>query len=106
MELKLKKAGHDYYEGVAWPSFSCEIMRESIVPDSCADIARIVDTTGLVCLTGRELTSDGRFSASGTVDVSVLYIPEKGTAPAPCAFRFPSSAVGKDRMPLRRSSWI
>ena len=53
MELKLKKAGHDYYEGVAWPPFSCETMRESIVPDSCADIARIVDTTGLVCLTGR-----------------------------------------------------
>ena len=41
------------------------------MPDSCADIARIVDTTGLVCLTNRELTGDGRFSASGTVEVSV-----------------------------------
>ena len=95
MELKLKKAGHDYYEGVAWPSFSCEIMRESIVPDSCADIARIVDTTGLVCLTGRELTSDGRFSASGTVDVSVLYIPEKGDGPCALRFQIPFQCSGE-----------
>ena len=95
MELKLKKAGHDYYEGVAWPSFSCETMRESIVPDSCADIARIVDTTGLVCLTGRELTSDGRFSASGTVDVSVLYIPEKGDGPCALRFQIPFQCSGE-----------
>ena len=95
MELKLKKAGHDYYEGVAWPSFSCETMRESIVPDSCADIARIVDTTGLVCLTGRELTGDGRFSASGTVDVSVLYIPEKGDGPCALRFQIPFQCSGE-----------
>ena len=95
MELKLKKAGHDYYEGVAWPSFSCETMRESIVPDSCADIARIVDTTALVCLTGRELTSDGRFNASGTVDVSVLYIPEKGDGPCALRFQIPFQCSGE-----------
>lgn len=106
MELKLKKAGHDYYEGVAWPPFSCETMRESIVPDSCADIARIVDTTGLVCLTGRELTGDGRFCASGTVEVSVLYIPEKGDGPARCVFRFPSSAAARGKMLQTRSFWI
>ena len=50
MELKLKKAGHDYYEPLAFTPFSCETMRESIVPDSCADIARIVETTGMVYL--------------------------------------------------------
>ena len=38
-------------------SGSINDMRENIVPDSCGDIARIVDTTGSVCLTGRELTS-------------------------------------------------
>ena len=63
--------------------FSCETMRESIVPDSCADIARIVDTTALVYLTGRELTGDGRICASGTVDVSVLelLLPHGGDDP-------------------------
>lgn len=86
MELKLKKAGHDFYEPAAFEPFSCETMRESIVPDSRPDIARIVDTTALVYLTGRESAADGRLSASGTVDVSVLYIPEKGEAP--CALRF------------------
>ena len=57
MELKLKKAGHDYYEPLAFTPFSCETMRESIVPDSCANIARIVETTGMVYLTGREMIS-------------------------------------------------
>lgn len=95
MELKLKKAGHDYYESVAWPSFSCETMRESIVPDSCADIARIVDTTGVVCLTGRELSNDGRFCASGTVEVSVLYIPEKGDGPCALRFQIPFQCCGE-----------
>lgn len=94
MELKLKKVGHDYFEQVAWPSFSCETMRESIVPDSCADIARIIDTTALVCVTGREVTGDGRFCASGSVDVAVLYIPEKGDGPCSLRFQLPFQAFG------------
>ena len=77
MELKLQKADHEYYETLRFAPFPCETMRENIVPDSCGDIARIVDTTGTVCLTGRELTGDGRFCASGSVEASVLYIPEK-----------------------------
>lgn len=90
MELNFQKAGHDYYEPLRFTPFSCETMRESIVPDSFGDIARIVDTTGVVCLTNRELTGDGRFCASGSVEVSVLYIPEKaeGTGQSPCALRF------------------
>ena len=92
MELNFQKAGHDYYEPLRFTPFTCETMRENIVPDSCGDIARIVDTTGVVCLTNRELTGDGRFCASGSVEVSVLYIPERTDAAAqgdgPCALRF------------------
>lgn len=95
MELNLKKAGHDYYEPLAFMPFSCETTRENIVPDSCADIARIVETTGLVCLTGRELTGDGRFCASGSVDVSVLYIPEKGDGPCSLHFQIPFQCYGE-----------
>lgn len=105
MELKLKKAGHDYYEPVTGQPFSCETMRENIVPDSCADIARIVDTTGLVYVTGREITADGRLTASGSVDVSVLYIPEQGAAPAPSGSRSPSSATGRGPGPGSGSFW-
>ena len=68
MELKLQKADHEYYETLRFAPFPCETMRENIVPDSCGDIARVVDTTGCVCLTGRELTGDGRFCASGNVE--------------------------------------
>ena len=95
MELNFKKAGHDYYEPVRFTPFSCETMRESIVPDSCADIARIVDTTGLVCLTNRELTGDGRFCASGAVDVSVLYIPEKEEGVRSLHFQIPFQCYGE-----------
>ena len=79
MELQLHRIGHDFYERVELPPFSCETIRENIVPDSCSDIARIVDTRGLVYLTGRNLAADGRFTVTGAVDVSVLYIPEQGS---------------------------
>jgi len=95
MELKFKKASHDYYEPLRLMPFSCETMRENIVPDSCGDIARIVDTTGIVCLTNRELTGDGRFCASGTVDVSVLYIPEREEGPRALHFQIPFQCYGE-----------
>ena len=86
MDMELKKNTYNFYEKALWQSFSCEVMRENIVPDSCADIARIIDTTGYVCVISREFTGDGRICASGCVHVSVLYIPEKGDGP--CALRF------------------
>ncbi len=95
MELKLKKAQYNFYEPLALTPFSCETLRESIVPDSQGDIARIVETTALVSLTGRELMGDGRFSASGTVDVSVLYMPEKGQGPCALKFQIPFQSYGE-----------
>ena len=95
MELNLKTSGHDFYEPVTWQPFSCESTRENIVPDSCPDIARVVDTVGTVYLTGRELSGDGRFCASGTVDVSVLYIPEKGEGPRSLRFQMPFQCCGE-----------
>ena len=95
MELKLQKADHEYYETLRFAPFPCETMRENIVPDSCGDIARIVDTTGSVCLTGRELTADGRFCASGTVEASVLYIPEKEEGLRSLHFEIPFQCYGE-----------
>lgn len=95
MELKLQKADHEYYETLRFSPFPCETMRENIVPDSCADIARIVDTTGTVCLTGRELTADGRFCASGAVEASVLYIPEQGEGLRALHFEIPFQCYGE-----------
>lgn len=95
MELKLQKAEYDYYEKLRFDPFPCETMRENIVPDSCGDIARIVDTTGVVCLTGRELTGDGRFCASGSVEASVLYIPEKEEGLRSLHFQIPFQCYGE-----------
>lgn len=95
MELQLKKVEHGFYESMTLHPFYCETMRENIVPDSCADIARIVDTSGVVCLTGREMTGDNRFCASGTVEVSVLYIPEKGEGPCSLHFQLPFQCYGE-----------
>ena len=89
MELKLSTVRHDHYEPLSLMPMACETMREHIVPDSCADIARIVETSGQVYVTGRELSSDGRLCASGTVDISVLYIPEKGIGPCVLRFQLP-----------------
>lgn len=97
MELKLQKADHEYYETICFDPFPCETMRENIVPDSCGDIARIVDTTGTVCLTGRELTGDGRFCASGSVEASVLYIPEKEEGLHSLHFQIPFQCYGEGR---------
>lgn len=94
MELKLKTARYDHYEPLIAVPMTCETMREHIVPDSCADIARIVETTGQVFVSGRELSGDGRLCASGTVDVSVLYIPEKGTSPCVLRFQMPFQCCG------------
>lgn len=95
MELNFQKAQHDYYEPLRFSPFPCETMRENIVPDSCGDIARIVETTGTVCVTGRELTGDGRFCASGSVEASVLYIPENEDCPRSLHFQIPFQCYGE-----------
>lgn len=99
MELNFKKVSHDYYEPLHFAPFTCETVRENIVPDSCGDIARIVDTTGLVCLTSCELTGDGRFCASGSVEASVLYIPEKEDGPRALHFQIPFQCYGEGQGP-------
>ncbi len=94
MELKLTKQQHEFMQAVSTPPLSCETMREHIVPDSCSDISRIIDTFGHICVTGRETGSDGRICITGSVDVSVLYVPEKGSGPSILQFRLPFQCIG------------
>ena len=75
MELELKKACFDAYEAAGELTLTQEETAETIVPDYCPDIARIIETTGKVFLHSRELR-DGRGTVSGTVRVTVLYTPE------------------------------
>ena len=75
MELELKTAGFETYDTGAETTLTQEETAETIVPDYCPDIARIITTEGLVCLHSRELR-EGRAELSGTVRVTVLYTPE------------------------------
>ena len=75
MELELKTAGFETYDTGAETTRTQEETAETIVPDYCPDIARIITTEGLVCLHSRELR-EGRAELSGTVRVTVLYTPE------------------------------
>ena len=46
MELELKKACFDAYEAAGELTLTQEETAETIVPDYCPDIARIIETTG------------------------------------------------------------
>ena len=70
MELELKKACFDAYEAAGELTLTQEETAETIVPDYCPDIARIIETTGKVFLHSREMR-DGRAEISGTVRVTV-----------------------------------
>lgn len=76
MELNLKKEALQYYEVVSEPAFSFETTQEAIVPDSCADVARVVDTTGIVLIQSREMGLEGRMEIAGTVKAEVLFVPD------------------------------
>lgn len=79
MELELKKSCLDAYEPGGAITLTQEETAETIVPDYCPDIARIIRADGRVYLHSRELR-DGKAEVSGTVRISVLYTPdgEKG----------------------------
>ena len=75
MELELKKECLDTYETGGELTLTQEETAETIVPDYCPDIARIIETDGKVYLHSRELR-DGKAELSGTVRVTVLYTPD------------------------------
>ena len=75
MELELKTTRLDGFDIGAEQVLTQEETAETIVPDYCPDIARIIDTEGKVFLHSRELR-DGKGEVSGTVRVTVLYTPD------------------------------
>lgn len=93
MELELKKSCLDAYEAAGSMNLTQEETAETIVPDYCPDIARIVKTEGRVYLHSRELR-DGRAELSGTVRINVLYTPdgEKGLRTLDFAIPFTSES--------------
>jgi hypothetical protein len=96
MELELKKACLDAYETGGELTLTQEETAETIVPDYCPDIARIIATDGTVYIHSRELR-DGRAEVSGTVRITVLYTPEAEKGIRTLEFAIPFTAETDSR---------
>lgn len=96
MELEFKKACFDAYEAGGDLTLTQEETAETIVPDYCPDIARIIETEGKVFLHSRELR-EGRAEVSGTIHVTVLYTPDGESGIRILEFAMPFTAESDSR---------
>ncbi len=96
MELDLKKAALDAYEAGGELALTQEETSETIVPDYCPDIARIIESEGKVFLHSRDLR-DGKAEISGTVHVTVLYTPEGESGIRALEFAMPFTVESDSR---------
>lgn len=97
MELELKRAGLDAYEAGGELAVTQEETTETIVPDYCPDIARIIQTEGMVFLHSRELR-DGKAEVSGTIRVTVLYTPDGEGGVRTLEFAMPFTVESDSRL--------
>ena len=95
MDMELRRVTLEGYQCVTHAMFSQEETLESIVPDACPDIARIVSASGKVFLKDKEL-GEGTLRLSGTAKVTVLYIPEGEELPRPLEVSIPFQCVRDD----------
>ena len=98
MELDLKKACLDTYETGGELMFTQDETAETIVPDYCPDIARVIETDGHVYIHSREI-KDGKAEVSGTVRVTVLYTPDREEGVRSLEFSVPFTVESDQRMP-------
>lgn len=96
MELELKKVSLDTYETGGELTLTQEETAETIVPDYCPDIARIIEAVGKVYLHSRELR-DGKAELSGTVRVTVLYTPDGESGVRTLEFAIPFTVESDSR---------
>ena len=95
MDMELQRVTLEGYRPVAHTMFSQEETLESIVPDACPDIARIVSASGKVFLKDKEL-GEGTLRLSGTARVTVLYIPEGEEQPRALEVSIPFQCARDD----------
>lgn len=90
MELELKKEEFTAYQMLPQLCDTHEETTETIVPDYCPDIARIVDASGCLFLNQKE-KSEGKILLSGSVRVTLLYIGEGDDVLRSLAYSVPLS---------------
>lgn len=77
MELEFERDTIISYETAAELTLCQEETLESIVPDACPDILRIIDVCGQATLSGKQ-AREGMAQVTGMVRACVLYQPEGG----------------------------
>ena len=77
MELEFERDNIVCFETVAETTLCQEETQESIVPDACPDILRIVDVCGQATLSAKQ-AKEGMAVVSGMVRAVILYQPEGG----------------------------
>lgn len=95
MDMELQRVTLEGYRSAAQMMFAQEETLESIVPDACPDIARIVSASAKVFLKDKEL-GEGTLRISGTAKVAVLYIPEGEELPRSLEVAIPIQCTRDD----------
>lgn len=95
MELELQRTCLNGFQMVLNRTVIQEETLEGIVPDFCPDIMRIVDASGQIYVTGREL-SKGSLKVSGVVRVAILYIPDDENGPHHMDIQIPFNCTADD----------
>ena len=96
MELELQTIGAETYESVGDITLTQEESAETIVPDYCPDMARVIATEGTVYLHGQELR-EGRAEITGSVQVSILYTPDGESGVRTLEISLPFTAESDNR---------
>lgn len=86
--MELQKTCLEAFQIVSDQIIVQEETLESIVPDACPDILRIVEAAGEASLKTKEL-AEGSLRLGGSIRASVLYIPEGEPGPRKVEVRIP-----------------
>lgn len=95
MDMELQRMTLEGYCPVCDMMFSQEETLESIVPDACPDISRIVSAAGRFFLKDKEL-GEGTLRITGTAKVTILYIPEGEELPRALEVAIPFQCIRDD----------
>ncbi len=95
MDMELQRVMLEGYRPICDTMFSHEETLESIVPDACPDISRIVSASGRAFLKEKEL-GEGTLRMRGSAQVTVLYIPEGEILPRALDLSIPFQCVKDD----------
>ena len=96
MELELNRTHLTGYDTVLDTTLFQEETLETIVPDACPDILRLVDTQGKILLKSKTAL-DGRVTLTGTARLTVLYLPDGGTGPCRLEVSIPFSMSAEEK---------